>query len=205
MSPTEEMYRSKTNSELKEMLEIFELSTPKAKNPFKPNKDEMVKALMQYKRHQDEINGYAPEEGDEPDEDEEEVQEELVPAPSRKKKDGSAEKAALLRADLMRMERVIVHDTQTSQTTANAITISWGNRVLGIHTDVLRFDKPWYIRRGALANIRDNEITEYVQDEEGVMRTETRHRYMITDVGGWTEKELAERVSDQNVRNSRAY
>ncbi|MCI4437442.1 MAG: hypothetical protein JHC33_11605, partial [Ignisphaera sp.] len=49
MSPTEEKYRSMTNAELKEILEAFELSTPKAKNPFKPNKDEIVQALMTFK------------------------------------------------------------------------------------------------------------------------------------------------------------
>lgn len=203
MSPTEENYRSKTNSELKEMLEVLELSTPKAKNPFKPNKDEMVKALMTFKREQDRINGYEPEEGDEPEEDEEEEAE--VVASPRKKKDSTAEKAALLKADLMRSELVIIHDTQTSQTQTAAMTITWGNRILGIHTDVVHFGKPWYVRRGALANIRFNEITEYNQEEGGPMRTETRKRYMITDVAGWTEEELASHAADQRVRNSRAY
>ena len=204
MSPTEEMYRSKTNSELKEMLEVLELSTPKAKNPFKPNKDEIVKALMTFKREQDRINGYEPEEGDEPDEDEEEETVEAVSAP-RKKKSSDAEKAALLKADLMRSELVIVHDTQTSQTSTSAMTITWGNRILGIHTDVVHFGKPWYVRRGALANIRFNEITEYEQEEGGPMRTVTRKRYMITDVEGWTEEDLAAHAADQRVRNSRAY
>jgi hypothetical protein len=204
MSPTEEMYRSKTNAELKEMLETLELSTPKAKNPFKPNKDEMVKALMAFKREQDRINGYEPEEGDEPEEDEEEESVETAAAP-RKKKSNDAEKAALMRADLMRFERVIVHDTQTTQTPISAMTVTWGNRLIGIHTDVIYFGKPWYVRRGALANIRHNEITEYEQEEGGPMRTVTRKRYMITDLEGWTDEDLSARAADQRVRNSRAY
>jgi len=204
MSPTEELYRSKTNSELKEMLEVLELSTPKAKNPFKPNKDEMVKALMEFKRHQDNINGYEPEEGDEPEEEEDEEVAEVVAAPKRKK-NSEAEKAALLKADLMRMELVIIHDTQTSQTATAARTVTWGNRILGIQNDVIKFGTPWYVRRGALANLRANEITEYNQEEGGPMRTDTRSRYMITDVAGWTEEQLATAAAEQRIRNSRAY
>lgn len=205
MSPTEEMYRSKSNAELKELLEAFELSTPKAKNPFKPNKDEMVQALMQFKRSQDRINGIEPEEGDEfEEEDETEVEASPTKASSKQNK---ALKAALLKADLMRMERVIVHDTQMNQTPMAAITVTWGNRSLGIQNDVVKFGVPWYIRRGALQNLRDSEITEYTQDREagGQMRTETRKRYLITETEGWTDEELQKHAMDQKIRNSRAY
>ena len=211
MSPTEEMYRSKTNAELKELLEVFELGTPKAKNPFKPNKDEMVQALMQYKRKQDSINGIAPEEGDEYfDEDESDDEMEVsaeMRAPKMNSKQVKAQKAALLKADLMRMERVIVHDTQTMQTPVPTATITWGNRALGIHNDVVHFGKPWYLRRGALQNLRDAVITEYTQDREagGSMRTETRNRYLITETEGWTDEELQKYAMDQKIRNSRAY
>lgn len=210
MSPTEEMYRSKSNAELKELLEAFELGTPKAKNPFKPNKDEMVQALMAFKRSQDRINGIEPEEGDEgayeDDEDEFEVSAE-VRGPKMNAKQAKAQKAALLKADLMRMERVIVHDSQTMQTPVPTATVTWGNRALGIHNDVIHFGKPWYIRRGALQNLRDAEITEYTQDREngGQMRTETRKRYLITETEGWTEEELQKYAMDQKIRNSRAY
>ena len=208
MSPTEEMYRSKTNAELKELLEVFELATPKAKNPFKPNKDEMVQALMTFKRAQDVINGIEPEEGDEPEDDEVDADTEVeVESPRMTQKQSKALKAALLKADLMRMERVIVHDSQTQQTPVSAATITWGNRALGIQNDVVHFGKPWYVRRGALQNLRDAEITEYSQDREsgGSMRTETRKRYLITDVDGWTEEELQKYAMDQKIRNSRAY
>ena len=208
MSPTEEMYRTKTNAELKELLEVFELGTPKAKNPFKPNKDEMVQALMTFKRSQDRINGIEPEEGDEPEDEEVEVEADEVVAVARVTgKQAKALKAALLKADLMRMERVIVHDSQTQQTPVPTATITWGNRALGIQNDVIHFGKPWYVRRGALQNLRDAEITEYTQDREsgGAMRTETRKRYLITDVEGWTEEELQKYAMDQKIRNSRAY
>lgn len=201
MSPTEENFRSKTNAELKEILSDLELSTPKAKNPFKPNKDEMVAALMEFKRAQDKINGIEPEEGDDyVEEDDEDVQTSTVT-----RKQSKAEKIALLKADLMRMERVIVHDTQTSQTPVKAATITWGNRLIGIQNDVVHFGTPWYVRRGALENLRAAMITEYNQEEGGPMRTDTRHRYQITDVGGWTDEELAIRANDQKIRNARTY
>lgn len=203
MSPTEEMYRSKTNSELKEFLETFELGTPKAKNPFKPNKDEMVQALMEFKRNQDSINGIEPEDGDEvPEEDEEETADAPV---ARNRKPSKLQQLALLKADLMRMERVIVHDTQTSQTSTAARTFTWGNKLIGLHDDIVQFGVPWYVRRGALNNIRDAEITEYTQEEGGPMRTSTRKRFLVTDVDGWTEDELQKHAMDQTIRNSRAY
>jgi hypothetical protein len=206
MSPTEELYRSKTNAELKELLEMFELTTPKAKNPFKPNKDEIVQALMTFKRAQDKLNNIEPEEGDELPEDEEEIAPEQAPVMTgRTRKPTQAERVALLKADLLRMERVIVHDTQTSQTATAAITVCWGNRVLGIQNDVVKFGTPWYVRRGALQNLRDAEITEYTQEEGGPMRTDTRKRFLITDVEGWTEEELKVKAQDQTIRNSRTY
>ena len=202
MSPTEENFRSKTNAELKEILEELELSTPKAKNQFKPNKDEMVQALMQYKRAQDKLNGKDPEEGDDyVEEDEEETSSPTTVTRAQSK----AEKLALLKADLMRMERVIVHDTQTSQTPVKAATVTWGNRLIGIQNDVVHFGTPWYVRRGALENLRSAVITEYNQEEGGPMRTDTRNRYQITDVGGWTDEELAIRANDQKIRNARTY
>lgn len=208
MSPTEEMYRSQSNAELKELLEAFELGTPKAKNPFKPNKDEMVQALMTFKRSQDRINGIEPEEGDDYVEEDEEIEvSSEVRGPKMNAKQAKAQKTALLKADLMRMERVIVHDTQTQQTPLQTVTVTWGNRALGIQNDVVHFGKPWYIRRGALQNLRDAEITEYTQDREagGAMRTDTRKRYLITETEGWTEEELTRYAMDQKIRNSRAY
>ncbi len=211
MSPTEEMYRSQSNAELKELLEAFELGTPKAKNPFKPNKDEMVQALMTFKRSQDRINGIEPEEGDDYVEDDSDESSDEVSTeargPKMNAKQAKAQKAALLKADLMRMERVIVHDTQTQQTPLQTVTVTWGNRALGIQNDVVHFGKPWYIRRGALQNLRDAEITEYTQDREagGAMRTDTRKRYLITETEGWTEEELTRYAMDQKIRNSRAY
>jgi hypothetical protein len=212
MSPTEEMYRSKTNNQLKEMLEVFELSTPNAKNPFKPNKDEMVFALMKFKRHQDKINGIEPEDGDvDPenvsedaeDEEEEYLDDEQAAYPKRKRLT-KAESINLMKADLFRMERVIVHDTQTSQTSAKSRTISWGNRYLGVQNDIIQFGTPWYIRRGAIKNLEVAEITEYVTDEDTQkMTVENRKRFQVTYLDGWTEDELAMKAQDQKIRDSR--
>jgi hypothetical protein len=206
MSPTEEKYRSMTNAELKEILEAFELSTPKAKNPFKPNKDEIVQALMTFKRTQDKINGIEPEDGDDYSEDDEENVDEPIFAPRGKPRQPSkVEKLALLKADLMRMERVMIHDSQTSQTSTAARTFTWGNKLIGIHDDVVQFGVPWYVRRGALNNIRGAEITEYTQEEGGPMRTDTRKRFLVTDLEGWSEEDLQKYAMDQKIRNSRAY
>lgn len=213
MSPTEQMYREKTNAELKELLEVFELSTPNAKNPAKPNKDEMVFALMKFKRHQDKINGIEPEEGDvdpetvSDEEHDEDGYDEVSNSPVRKKRMTKAESIALMKADLFRMERVIVHDTQTSQTPVQALTIAWGNRFVGVQQDVIKFGTPWYLRRGAIKNLEISDITEYIQDEENqsTMNTVTRKRYQVTYLEGWTDDEMAIKAQDQKIRNSRTF
>ena len=199
MSPTEEMYRSKTNAELKELLEVFELGTPKAKNPFKPNKDEVVQALKEYKRSQDRINGIEPEEGDEiPVEDEDDVStEEEYRTPITNRPMNKSSKIALLRADLFRKECVIVHDTQTQQTGFPLITVTWGNKLIGHQTDIVYFGKPWYVRRGALKNLEGVMITEHMQEPGGQITTETRPRFLITEQSGWTEEELKLKATDQ--------
>lgn len=205
MSPTEEIYRSKSNAELKEILETLELGTPKAKNPFKPNKDEMVQALMAYKRQQDRINGIEPEEGDIDPEEENESNEsaEEYRTPITGSAQTKSTKVALLRADLMRKERVIIHDTQQSQTGFPNLTVAWGNRLIGSHVDIVYFGKPWYVRRGALNNLESAEITEYEQGENGHPAPVTRKRFLITNVEGWTDEELELKRADQMLRNSR--
>lgn len=47
-----------------------------------------------------------------------------------------------------------------------------GNRLIGIQNDVVHFGTPWYVRRGALENLRSAVITEYSQEEGRPMRTQ---------------------------------
>ena len=86
------------------------------------------------------------------------------------------------------------------------MTIAWGNRYLGVQQDVIHFGVPWYLRRGAIKNLEISEITEYIQDEDtSKMTTDTRKRYQITYVDGWTDEELAVKAQDQKIRNSRMF
>ena len=56
----------------------------------------------------------------------------------------------------MRKERVVIYDMQDTQTKIPAQSITWGNGLIGIHSDVVELasGKPQYVRRGALANLR---------------------------------------------------
>lgn len=114
-----------------------------------------------------------------------------------------AERIKLQRADLMRKEQVIINDNQTSQTKTDTKSITWGNTGgLGIQTDFVHFNKPWYVRRGALANMRRATCTVPKVSENGEMGTETIPRYSIQELDGLTEQELKLLANKQAIRNA---
>ena len=127
-------YNEMTNAELKAIIDDFEIDV-EAKIPGKPNKAELVAALEKYKAEQDALNGVN--DSDDKNDDlspgsetvvREAVPQRLLPKNERKK---------LQLADKMRKERVIVIDKQHTQTRVPAITVSWGNGLIGIYSDVI--------------------------------------------------------------------
>jgi len=184
MSKFEEM----TNAELKEACEDFGLDVL-AKNPGKPNKAEYLEVLNTFKAKQDAIHGV--EEGDK-----------VEPVADTKPKKQS--KSALLKLDLMAKERVIVHDNQEGQTKDEMISVSWGNRLIGRHTDWVRLDgEPQYVRRGALNNLKDATTVIHVPKPFGGVSMQRKNRFVVVPVEPLTDKELENLAAQQRARNSK--
>lgn len=199
-------YEEMTNKELQTLIDDFEL-TVDSKIPGKPNKAELVATLMAYKVQQDIINGI---EEDEIDDAEDTKNDELEAATkvikSVAQKDlPREEKRRLQKADLLRKERVIIFDKQSTQTKIPAIPVSWGNNLIGSYTDMidLSSQKPQYVRRGALANLRLATFTESIQDEEfGPVKNVTEFRFVITEVEGLTDDEIKVLAAQQRVNKT---
>ena len=204
-------YEEMTNKDLQILIEDFEL-TVNPKTPGKPTKAELVAVLNAYKTQQDIINGIEPEVAAEDEEEELDtnVESESVPKPVEPKiavakparELSRNERKALQRADLMRKERVIIHDMQDTQTKVPAMTVTWGNGLIGIHTDVidLSSSKPQYVRRGALANLRLSTYTQSIQEEEyGPVEQRTEFRFSIKELDGLSEDEIANLAAQQRL------
>ena len=203
-------YEEMTNKDLQTLIEDFEL-TVNPKTPGKPTKAELVAVLNAYKTQQDIINGIEPEVSiEEEAELDTNVESVSVPKPVEPKiavakparELSRNERKALQRADLMRKERVVIHDMQDTQTKVPAMTVTWGNGLIGIHTDVidLSSSKPQYVRRGALANLRLSTYTQSIQEEEyGPVEQRTEFRFSIKELDGLSEDEIANLAAQQRL------
>lgn len=199
-------YNEMTNAELKALIDDFEL-TVDAKTPGKPNKAELVSALENYRKQQNIINGVEEDDAEDLDE----TNDELTPGSKNETKVEKVvpqkllpreQKKRLQKADLLRKERVIVIDKQHTQTRIPAITVTWGNKLIGIQTDVidLKSNKPQYVRRGALANLKACTFTYSYQEEEfAPVKQITEKRFEIRELEGLTEDEIADLAIKQRM------
>ena len=197
-------YEEMTNKELQTLIDDFEL-TVDAKIPSKPTKAELIATLTKFKVQQDVINGVEPE-VEEDDENDELVPEKKVVTSKAAKDLPLNERRALQRADLLRKERVLVYDVQDTQTKMPAMTVTWGNSLIGIHSDVINLEsgKPQYIRRGALANMRNATFTRSIQEEEfGPVINRTEFRFNIKELDGLTEDEIEALAAKQKMMNAK--
>ena len=205
-------YNEMTNKELQALIDDFEL-TVQAKTPNKPTKAELIATLEAFKKEQNRINGIDDEDDTENDElvDEDDsgstkpkvVENVAKPAKSYSK----AERKKLQMADLLRKERVLIYDVQDNQTKIPAITVTWGNSLIGFYSDVINLEsgKPQYVRRGALANLRNATFTRSIQEEEfGPVKNIVEERFNIKELDGLTEEEIEILASKQKMFNAKA-
>ena len=203
-------YNEMTNKELQALIDDFEL-TVQAKTPNKPTKAELIATLEAFKKEQNRINGIEDEE-----ENDELVGEENSGSTKPKKVEGAAkpaksyskaERKKLQMADLLRKERVLIYDVQDNQTKTPAITVTWGNSLIGFYTDVINLEsgKPQYVRRGALANLKNATFTRSIQEEEfGPVKNIVEERFNIKELDGLTEEEIEILASKQKMFNAKA-
>ena len=203
-------YNEMTNKELQALIDDFEL-TVQAKTPNKPTKAELIATLEAIKKEQNRINGIEDEE-----ENDELVGEDDSGSTKPKKTEdvakpaksySKAERKKLQMADLLRKERVLIYDVQDNQTKTPAITVTWGNSLIGFHSDVINLEsgKPQYVRRGALANLRNATFTRSIQEEEfGPVKNVVEERFNIKELDGLTEEEIEILASKQKMFNAKA-
>ena len=207
-------YEEMTNKELQALIDDFEL-TLEAKNPSKPTKAELVATLTKFKREQDVLNGNIDDEendelvndSDSGSEGENTASKKEVKASKPARELSQAERKRLQMADLLRKERVLVYDVQDNQTKTPAMSVTWGNSLIGFYTDMVNLEsgKPQYIRRGALANLRDATFTRSIQEEEfGPVVNQTEFRFNIKELDGLTEEEIETLAAKQKLFNSKA-
>ena len=207
-------YEEMTNKELQALIDDFEL-TLEAKNPSKPTKAELVATLTKFKREQDVLNGNTDDEendelvndSDSGSEGENTASKKEVKASKPARELSQAERKKLQMADLLRKERVLVYDVQDNQTKTPAMSVTWGNSLIGFYTDMVNLEsgKPQYIRRGALANLRDATFTRSIQEEEfGPVINQTEFRFNIRELDGLTEEEIETLAAKQKLFNSKA-
>ena len=189
-------YKELTNSQLAE--ECSELGIEKViglKNPHKPTKEDYIKAIVAKL-------SYEP--LDESDDDVAvEVESEDEITTTRK----AQTPAQLARLEMFRKDRIVVHDTQENQSKDKdeLIPVSWGNRLLGGQTDFVSLNGlPQYIRRGAIQNLEDATTVVHKPKPNGNGTVaEVGKRFIVTEVAGFTEAELAELATKQKMRNSK--
>ena len=203
-------YKDMTNAELSNLAKELNVEV-EAKNPGKPNKGELLAALDAFKNKQDIANGVEVDESEgtiPEDTDTEDTPPTVTPEPEGPKPIKATKKpstkAALMRADLFRKERVIVNDNQANQTKDEMISVSWGNRKIGAQTDFVSLTgEEQYIRRGALANLREATYVKHEPKPNGGDQMVITKRFVIADVEGMTQKELDELGNKQAMRNAK--
>lgn len=177
-----------SNKELKELCEAVGADIV-AKNPSKPNKTELISALDGYYGVSVDV-----------DETEPEV---VAVQPGAPKKLTKSQKRKLQYKDGMKLIRVLVTSNDTNQTKQELITVGWGNNLLGYHNDRIILGKPWHVRNGALANLRDRTIKTPVQNEEhNRIDYVTIPAYNIVDLGLLTMKEYREMGEKQKAKEA---
>jgi len=187
-------FKDMSHAELKELAKDFELGL--AGNL---SKDAYVEALEEYK-----VNAEALRNGEITEDEVKAPKVEKVAAVKKATKGPSKfQKLRLQKADLLRKERVVVTDNNTAQTKESIRYVRWGNTgTIGIQVDIVRFGKPWFVRRGALANLKKATITERTVNELGNTVDEILPRYTIQALPGLTPKELELLANKQAIRNA---
>ena len=107
--------------------------------------------------------------------------------------------------ELMPFIRVIITENDKNQTTipTQVHYSTWGNRLLGHHTDRFVCGAKWHVRRGALYNLQGMMVAISVQDEEGnTIKHETIPKYIVQELPPLTQEEREAIAKRQLIRDS---
>jgi hypothetical protein len=134
------------------------------------------------------------------------LSEEVVKAPAPvKPKMTRAEKRRKQYKELMAVKHVIIMKNDDNQTKIkNQVHFStWGNRLLGYHTDRFLLDTPWHVRQGALNNLKNVKVSTAIIDSEGnTVGFETKPGYVITQLDDLTVDQIKAIAKKQVIRDA---
>ena len=111
----------------------------------------------------------------------------------------------LIVEDSMRLTKVIVNDTITSQTTAGRsegtmLEIGWGNNS-GTFTERINLDgNVQGVSQAGIGRLKEITKVEFITDSTGKSKPVTLPRFQVKEVGGWTEQEIEALKQKQKTR-----
>ena len=171
-----------------------------AKNVSKPTKKELLTAIKKFEQSQfgDNVDDFLA--ADEKVIEAEKLARETKP---KNQKLTRAQKRKKQYNELMPLKRVLITSNADNQTKTNLEFITWGNGLIGHHTDRVYLGKPWHVREGALRNMRRAMITRSVQNEdENKIDFETVPAYNIQELDPLSESEIELIAKRQTIRNA---
>ncbi|MCK5848974.1 MAG: hypothetical protein KAH01_07260 [Caldisericia bacterium] len=195
-----------TNKDLIEYCEAEGIDVD-SKNVSKPTKKELLTAIELFEKNQmSDADEFLKEAKTEEPEIEEEIQnnteyEKAMEVLKEKKKPKltRAQKRKKQHDELMPLKRVIITTNADNQTKTNLEFITWGNGLIGHHTDRVYLGKAWHVREGALRNMERAIITESVQNEdENRVDFITKNAYNIQRLDPLSEAER-ERIGKRQI------
>ena len=187
-----------TNKDLIEYCEAEGIDVD-SKNVSKPTKKELLESIKQYEKEQlgDVEEFLEPETIVEKMDAVDEALGEKIP--TKPKKQTRAQKRRVQYNELMPLKRVLVSSNADNQTKTSLEFVTWGNGLIGHHTDRVYLNKPWHVREGALRNMERAIITESIQnEEENRVDTVTKPAYNIQRLDPLTEEER-ERIGKRQI------
>jgi hypothetical protein len=124
-------------------------------------------------------------------------------APKRKKTKAEIKKQQY--AELMPLRHVIINSNDNNQTRIkNQVEYcTWGNGLIGHHTDRFIIGREWHVSEGALRNLLSKKISVPIQDEEGnTIKFEVMPAYVIQRLDDLTQEEIEVIAKRQIIRNN---
>ena len=116
-----------------------------------------------------------------------------------------AERRLSLHNELMPLRRVIITENDKNQTgLQNQVHFAtWGNRLIGHHTDKFICGSAWHVREGALNNLIGMMANISIQDEEGnTIKHDRVPKFVIQRLDPLTQEERETIAKRQLIRDS---
>jgi len=178
----------------KELLALAEskgiTEFPEAKKPTYPTKEEIVKEIETFDKEFSYLSKNADKE---------------VVKPKRKKRKTARE----LKQELLALKRVIVRERRhimdyQNDNSNRVIFITWGNAIVGFHTNRVIFDRPWFLPVGCIKNLEQVEYRPIDNKRTSVAQTlPPTKAYSIEYLPLPTKEELNKIAERQRLREAR--